>query len=609
MRGFSISTKILLGFLFILLLSITAMIMANLNLAKLKTRIEFMREVQFPIMHQLQEMLAESTSASVTFVQIVNQGNNPDLQNAFRLATENAIAQLNSLTALAGNPGIKDQDAIMSSLTETRELIETMLTRAEALMQINMPLPAASQSEMLIYIRDHQEAIRAKSNAVAKYFEDTEGRLIEVDLAMIFGKIGTIMKFLPGIIIIFSLGFTIFISTGITGPLKKLSQSMGAAERGMLETRLEMKSNDEFQSLAESFNRMLSGICQIIAKVMETSNDLATSSQELSSASVESAATLIDISKNVNQINASTADISNNLDQTAHSIDAFADSAHQVASLAETAVEAVTVTTEAAYKGGQTVKKSVEMIGKIKESVDVATQVILDLNTTSGQIGEIVNTITTIASQTNLLALNAAIEAARAGEQGKGFTVVAEEVRKLAEESAEAAEAIGTRIENILTKTQNAVDSMQLGRTRVDEGIRVIREVSLSLDNINSSINDVNKKIKDISKISGEQSRGSEVMSRTIEDIAKLTRTTSERTSVVATSVEQQSATVSQISNSTEDLARLADELHTLVSRFTILSDQKAFPHAERLQAALPRPTPASKAPPLTPASDKSKAG
>ncbi|HNV68780.1 MAG TPA: methyl-accepting chemotaxis protein [Candidatus Ozemobacteraceae bacterium] len=592
MRGLSISTKILLGFVFILLLSITAMILANVNLAKLKVRIEFMREVQFPIMQQLQEMVAESTSASVTFMQIITQGSNDDLKNAFQVSTDNALSLLNSLSELAGNPGIKNPDAIRISMTETRELIEGMVTRANGIMQSAMPLPAASYTEILVYIRDHQEAIRAKSNAVAKYFEDTEGRIIQVDLANIFGKIGTIMKFLPGIIIIFSLGFTIFISTGITGPLKKLSQSMGAAERGMLETRIELKSNDEFQSLAESFNRMLSGICQIIAKVMETSNDLATSSQELSSASVESAATLIDISKNVNQINSSTADISNNLDQTAHSIDSFADSAHQVASLAETAVEAVTVTTEAAYKGGQTVKKSVEMIGKIKESVDVATQVILDLNTTSGQIGEIVNTITTIASQTNLLALNAAIEAARAGEQGKGFTVVAEEVRKLAEESAEAAEAIGTRIENILTKTQNAVDSMQLGRTRVDEGIRVIREVSLSLDNINNSINDVNKKIKDISKISGEQSRGSEVMSRTVEDIAKLTRTTSERTSVVATSVEQQSATVSQISNSTEDLARLADELHTLVSRFTILSDQKAFPRAERPQLGGPGKTP-----------------
>ena len=238
--------------------------------------------------------------------------------------------------------------------------------------------------------------------------------------------------------------------------------------------------------------------------------------------------------------------------------------------MAQTAVDAVLVTTEAADKGGKTVKKSVDMIGKIKESVDVATQVILDLNSASLQISEIVNTITAIATQTNLLALNAAIEAARAGEQGKVFTVVAGEVRKLAEESAEAADAIATRIENILTKTQNAVDSMTLGRGRVDEGIRIIRDVSTGLDNIISNVNSVNRKITEISAISSEQSENSLVMAKTIEDITTLTKNTTERLGIVATSVEQQTTTVSQVSTATEDLANLADELHLLVSRFTI---------------------------------------
>jgi methyl-accepting chemotaxis protein len=361
------------------------------------------------------------------------------------------------------------------------------------------------------------------------------------------------------------------LSKNITSPLDKLVIAMAQAEKGTLNIRLNFNDrNDEFRNVADSFNQMIECIRDMIAKVLETSDNLATNSQQLSSASVESAANLIDISKNVNGINTSSLEISNNLEKTSSSVDKFSDSAQKVASLAATAVEAAIVTTQVADSGGRTVKKSVDMIGKIKESVDIATQVILDLNSASLQINEIVNTITAIASQTNLLALNAAIEAARAGEQGKGFTVVADEVRKLAEESAEAAEAIQTRIENILTKTQNAADSMTLGRGRVDDGIRVIREVSNSLDKIIENVNDVNKKITEISAISSEQSEGSLIMAKTIEDISKLTKNTTERLGVVATSVEQQTTTVSQISNATEDLASLADELHLLVARFSI---------------------------------------
>ena len=360
------------------------------------------------------------------------------------------------------------------------------------------------------------------------------------------------------------------ISKKLSEPISKIIDAMSEVEKGQLNTRLEIHTKDEFEEIARNFNHMLDGICIMISRVLGTSDNLATSSQELSSASVQSAATLLDISKNVNGINNSSLEISHNLEKTSNTVEHFSNSAQQVAVLAAEAVQAVVLTTEAADKGGKTVKQSVEMIGKIKESVDVATQVILDLNSASLQISEIVNTITAISSQTNLLALNAAIEAVRAGEQGKGFTVVAGEVRKLAEESAEAAEAIATRIENILTKTQNAVDSMTLGRGRVDDGIRIIREVNTGLDNIIRSVNDVNRKITEISAISSEQSENSLTMAKTIEDITSLTKNTTERLGVVATSVEQQTTTVSQVSNATEDLANLADEMHLLVSRFTI---------------------------------------
>ncbi|MFZ2961127.1 MAG: methyl-accepting chemotaxis protein [Candidatus Ozemobacteraceae bacterium] len=570
MSGFSISKRILGGFLFILLLCIGVVALANFELNKLHGTIDFFQGSAVPILKKFQQLMGESNMATLVALQIYQQGKTADFEQNYSTLRDNAKSLFGDLSQYTRKLSPKDAAPLDSVFSETEECLNALFLRADEMLTMSALPSSASYTEALAFFRTKLETVKEQGNTINDYFNTAEEFRIKLELQNVFSRMGQSMKFLPIVIIIFGIGFTFFISTTISGPLEKIMKSMAAAELGMLETRIDLNTKDEFGRLAESFNRMLEGICHMIGKVMTTSNDLATSSQELSSASVQSAATLVDISKNVNEINSSAIEISGNLERTSHSIGQFSGSAHQVALLAETAVYAAGTTTEAALNGGQTVKKSVEMIGKIKESVDVATQVILDLNSASLQIGEIVNTITTIASQTNLLALNAAIEAARAGEQGKGFTVVAEEVRKLAEESAESAEAIGTRIENILTKTQNAVDSMQMGRGRVDEGIRVIREVSNSLDNIIASITDVNRKIKDISKISAEQSRSSEIMSRTIEDITKLTKSTSERTGVVAKSVEQQTTTVSQISSSTEDLARLADELHSLVSRFTI---------------------------------------
>ncbi len=569
----SISKKIFSGFGFVLLICIGVSGLAGYNMLKLRDMIDYLKGNYTTAMLNSQELMANVHLSATSITELIRSLRNRDESISFyNSAKESAFARLENIDANLKDPFLKDAPNVIafkqtteSNLFELFDLCDNYL-----MLQAGQDLNPASVTELLTAIRDKEIELTSKCRGLCETLSNYSRQMTQKNVSSMFDIMGYVVKLLPVVMLVFGFGFTMFISNGISRPLEKIVSSMSEAEKGHLNTRLSFDSHDEFQRVAESFNRMLEGICQMISKVLETSDDLATSSQQLSSASVESAATLLDISKNVNGINHSSLEISNNLEKTTASVESFSESAQKVATLAATAVQAVSITTQAADKGGKTVKKSVEMVGKIKESVDIATQVILDLNSASLQISEIVNTITAIASQTNLLALNAAIEAARAGEQGKGFTVVAGEVRKLAEESAEAAEAIGTRIENILTKTQNAVDSMTLGRGRVDDGIRIIREVSTSLDNIIDNVNDVNKKITEISSISSEQSANSLAMTRTIEDITSLTKITSERLGIVATSVEQQTTTVSQVSSSTEDLATLADELHLLVSRFTI---------------------------------------
>ncbi len=575
MLKLSIGKKILLGFAVLVVAGLAMTVWTSMKLSRLETDVKFITEIELPLLKvtarwsqrvnrlclEAVRHLASPTERSADLVRDAEK-------DAKSIVSEESpsIKTVVAALDLKAPPELGKQhqgiaDSCEAATTELVAVIDDYLAATA-------PIPLSLAITTIMEKREDHLGKQMEQLSGAQ-FDSAEKRL-KTGMLEFFGSIKMAMKVLPVAVIVFGVFFSVFIARGISGPFQMIIESMARAEQGRLETRLKIASQDEFQTLAESFNLMLHGICQMISKVLETSNDVASSSQELSSASVESAATLQDISRNVVEINTSAVEIASNLEKTSRQIENFSTSAHQVAQLAATAVDASNSTNEVAATGGQTVKKAVDMIGKIKESVDMATQVILDLNAASKQISDIVTTISTIASQTNLLALNAAIEAARAGDQGKGFSVVAEEVRKLAEESAEAAEEISSLIDNVQLKTQSAVDSMQIGRQRVDDGIAVTRAVSANLDNIITNTGDVNRKIKEISKVSGEQSRNAEVMSRTIEDITKLTRITSERTGVVSTAIEQQTATVSQISGSAEELARLADELHALVSRFTI---------------------------------------
>lgn len=575
MLRLSIGKKILLGFAILVVAGMGMAVWMHFKLTRLQSEVNFLMSIEIPLLKvtlRWGQRIDRLCLVTIQHLVAPDKFSKDDLRTAYNEAIAIVSDEAPSIKSICDQLDLKGAQEMGRQHSSILSGCETATAEVTALVEgvINATAPPALGPTLELLIRTREDNLGKQIEQLAgAQFEAAEKR-IKTGLKDFFGVISWAMKILPVAVIVFGTLFSLFIARGISGPFQMIIESMARAEQGRLETRLKIESQDEFQTLAESFNLMLHGICQMISKVLETSNDVASSSQELSSASVESAATLQDISRNVVEINGSTVEIASNLEKTSNSIETFSASAHQVAQLAATAVDASNSTNEVAATGGMTVKKAVDMIGKIKESVDMATQVILDLNAASKQISDIVTTISTIASQTNLLALNAAIEAARAGEQGKGFTVVAEEVRKLAEESAEAAEEISTLIDNVQLKTQSAVDSMQIGRQRVDDGITVTRAVSANLDNIIANTGDVNRKIKEISKVSEEQSRNAEIMSRTIDDITKLTRTTSERTGVVSTAIEQQTATVSQISGSAEDLARLADELHSLVSRFTI---------------------------------------
>ena len=211
---------------------------------------------------------------------------------------------------------------------------------------------------------------------------------------------------------------------------------------------------------------------------------------------------------------------------------------------------------EAAERGQRAVFNQISGMNEIREQIQETAKRIKRLGESSQEIGEIVELITDITEQTNVLALNAAIQAASAGEAGRGFSVVAEEVQRLADRSAEAAKQIGALVRTIQTDTQDAVAAMEKSTQGVVEGAKLSDAAGNALSDIGRVSRQLTDQIEKIASATNDQAQSAGGVAHSIERILTVTEQTSQGTRQAAQSIGQ--------------LATLARELKASVARFRV---------------------------------------
>jgi twitching motility protein PilJ len=211
---------------------------------------------------------------------------------------------------------------------------------------------------------------------------------------------------------------------------------------------------------------------------------------------------------------------------------------------------------EAAERGQRAVYNQIAGMNEIREQIQETAKRIKRLGESSQEIGEIVELISDITEQTNVLALNAAIQAASAGEAGRGFSVVAEEVQRLADRSAEAAKQIGALVRTIQTDTQDAVTAMEKSTQGVVEGTKLSDAAGTALADIGRVSRQLAELIERIAGTTSEQAESAGGVAQSIERILAVTDQTSQGTRQAAQSIGQ--------------LATLARELKASIARFRV---------------------------------------
>ncbi|MBK7117206.1 MAG: methyl-accepting chemotaxis protein [Proteobacteria bacterium] len=212
------------------------------------------------------------------------------------------------------------------------------------------------------------------------------------------------------------------------------------------------------------------------------------------------------------------------------SIGAMASSIEEVSGNAERAADVARHSVDIAHKGGEAVRRTIDGMNAIRETIQETSKRIKRLGESSQEIGNIVELINDLAEQTNILALNASIQASMAGEAGRGFAVVADEVQRLAERATNATKQIDALVRTIQTDTNGAVVSMERSTADVVGGATLAENAGSALEKIEQVSNQIASLVHNISASARSQSQSSQSVARNMQVLREISSQTADAT-------------------------------------------------------------------------------
>jgi len=384
----------------------------------------------------------------------------------------------------------------------------------------------------------------------------------------------TNLLFLSLVVVLIILGLVIIAAyiegKRIANPIVKLSIDMEKAKNGDLTVRSQLKNTDETGKFAQGFNIMVDNLGRMTKDTMGLSDKLTSSFTEIEriadlvvTKSVETNKTVDSIGKDIVRQAEATESANEKIQTIVKNLDEINQNMTEAQNQA-------TLTMHSIESGTQMISVQKDKMNENKSASDRAMVAINNLSIVAIDIVNVIDVIDAISSQTNLLALNASIEAARAGEAGRGFSVVADEIRKLAEQTMQSTGQINTIIQQVKDSVKKAVDEMNISKNTVVAQESALVNSIASFEEISKAVAIINENVNTTAMKAYHVNKNANHASRQMNEVASIAVTTSKNMEEVATQTQKQAEEVSSIDLYIKGVSELITSLSDSVKRFKL---------------------------------------
>jgi len=458
--------------------------------------------------------------------------------NTFRDILEGLLKGSDDLRLSA----VKDADT-REKLDELNEAFKEFSEYSNKILQSMQDLVNSKQAGRAIFVGSDE--LLAGTRTLAASYEKIAGGAGLLVLAFVFGLLAVGALVMLGMINVNDAKKRALLSErenkANQEAILRLLNEMGDLAEGDLTVRAKV-TEDITGAIADSINYTIDELRGLVTEINKTSEQVTHASQQAQGIS--------------NELLQAAQKQSREIEDTSAQVLQMAQSINEVSANAAESARVAQQSLDAAEKGTTAVRNSITGMNEIREQIQDTSKRIKRLGESSQEISEIVDLISDITEQTNILALNAAIQAASAGDAGRGFTVVAEEVQRLAERSGEATKQISAIVKTIQTDTQDAVSAMEKSTQGVVEGAKLSDAAGQALNEIGQVSRNLAGLIETISRATQSQAQAAGVVANNMQDIQSITIQTTEGTKKTARSVGE--------------LATLATDLRGSVAGFKL---------------------------------------